>query len=116
MNERKRVNMDPYIINNMPDDDEVLEADLELVADDIKMNVVYDGDSYVLTVGHADSDGGAVVAAFDPTISLEVVLSFISLIRQARVTGGSAKANAIATELKARSDAKRAAQLDDATQ
>jgi hypothetical protein len=101
--------MDPYIINNMPDD-EVLEADLEMVADDIKLSVVHDGGTYVLTVGTTDSDAGAVVAAFDPTISLEVVLSFIAVIRQAHVTGGSAQANAIAADLKARNDARQAAQ------
>lgn len=97
--------MDPYIINNMPDDD-VLEADLEMIADgNISLKLVHDGDSYVLTVGLVDSDTGSVVAAFDPTCNLETVLSFLAVIRTARVAGGSAAANAIATDLKARADA-----------
>lgn len=101
--------MDPYVINNMPDDD-VLEADLEMIADGtISLKLVFDGDSYVLTVGLVDSDTGNVVAAFDPTCNLETVLSFLAVIRTARVVGGSLAANAIATDLKARADAAIAA-------
>ncbi len=93
--------MDPYIIQNMPDDDAPLMADLELVAEDVKVVVAHDGDSYVMIAGPVDSTEGSVIAAFDPTCTLSVVLSFLAVIRQATVTGGSPEANAIATAIKA---------------
>jgi hypothetical protein len=95
--------MDPYIINNMPDD-EPLAADLELVADDIKVILAHDGDTYVLLAGPTDTDQASVIAAFDPTVTLTVALSFLAVIRQAVVVGGSADANAVATEIKAAQD------------
>lgn len=97
--------MDPYIINNMPDDDTPdLLADLELVAEDVKVVVCHDGDSYVMIAGPVDTNEGSVIAAFDPTCTLEVVLSFLAVIRQAKVTGGSPEANAIAAAIKAEQD------------
>jgi hypothetical protein len=95
--------VDPYIINNMPDD-EPLVADLELVAEDVKVAVCHDGDSYVMIAGPVDAAEGSVIAAFDPTCTLEVVLSFLAIIRQATVVGGSPEANAIATAIKAAQD------------
>ncbi len=96
--------MDPYIINNMPDD-EPLAADLELVADDIKVILAHDGDTYVLLAGPTDTDQASVIAAFDPTVTLTVALSFLAVLRQGVVTGGSPEANAIAAAIKADQDA-----------
>lgn len=102
--------MDPYIIQNMPEDEAPLVADLELVAEDVRVVLTYDGGSYVLVAGRADSQDGSVVAAFDPTCTLEVALSFLAVIRQATVVGGSPEANAIAASIKAAQDV---ADLDD---
>lgn len=105
--------MDPYIINNMPDDDEApLVADLEMVAEDLKLVVVNDGSSYVLLVGPVDQDEGNVMAAFDPTMDLHVVLSLIALIRQATITGGSKEANDLATQMLAANDTQDVADVD----
>jgi hypothetical protein len=97
--------MDPYIINNMPDE-EVPVADLTITDDDLTISLAYDGDSYVLAVG-TDENGGRVVCAFDPTIDLGVALAFLMVLRRGQVTGGSTAANEIATEMLAQVEANK---------
>lgn len=105
--------LDPYIIQNMPDDDEApLVADLEMVSQDVKLVVVDDGGSYVLLAGPVDQAEGSVVAAFDPTMDLQVVLSLIAVIRQATITGGSKEANDLASQMLAEDDTKDVADVD----
>ena len=75
--------MDPYIIDNMPDDDgepsgetSKPEADVVLRSADLLVTVHNDGVQYVLSVGTAITQM-VPMAAFDPTVPLQVVLSLL---------------------------------------
>lgn len=88
--------MDPYIINNMPDDPQpILTADLHIVDESAgaELFLVNDGDSYVLTIATVGADtetnGANIVAAFDPTLSLTQAFSVIALIARGNVVAMS---------------------------
>lgn len=72
--------MDPYIIDNMPDDEVPAptkpEADVVLRSGDLLIAVYHDGLQYVLTLG-TSMDQMVPMAAFDPTVPLHVALSLL---------------------------------------
>lgn len=90
--------MDPYIINNMPDDDDppipVGSSDMTMTTtldetQSIVFDLVDDGNGYVIVASVNDADKqqseGAVIMCFDPTLDLAKVVSLIMTFRHSNV-------------------------------
>jgi hypothetical protein len=95
--------MDPYIINNMPDEEptSLLTLACDLGAGTVLFDIVHDGNSYVLCCTDAganptlDSQGAAVIAAFDPKLDPPALVSLLLALSHGEVIGASAEGNEI---------------------
>lgn len=73
--------MDPYIIDNMPDEDDQATPDIVLRSGDIFITLHHDGIQYVISVA-TDPTSVVPVAAFDPTVELNVATSLFIAMNQ----------------------------------
>lgn len=77
--------MDPYIIDNMPDDSgevaDLTAPDIVLQSGDIFITLHHDGIQYVISVA-TDPTSVVPVAAFDPTVELNVATSLFIAMNQ----------------------------------
>lgn len=97
--------MDPYIINNMPDDSDIENAadiDLAFALDTVEVALSYDGTSYILTISEFDEarQGGdivttSVVAAFDPILTLGQCMAIMRVFSVGELSAASKAAAAL---------------------
>lgn len=99
--------MDPYIINNMPDDDmpeavghmrvSMLVGSTEPSSLHVDLCERVDVPGYELTLSQGETS--VVVAAFDPTLNLKQVLVILKVLMNGAITQGSDEINQAAREL-----------------
>lgn len=96
--------IDPYIINNMPEDDgPIADIDLAFGLDDgSEVALSFDGNSYVLTIAEVDPNRqvgdlveSKLVAAFDPILNLAQCMAILRVIHAGELTGASDEAAAV---------------------
>jgi hypothetical protein len=97
--------MDPYIIENMPDDETDALSHLRWSAFSVDgtqmfLDVAETKTGFELLASTNAGDGpAAVVAAFDPTLTLAQVMSVIMVMLSGVLIGASDEANATANRL-----------------
>lgn len=99
--------MDPYIINNMPDDgthEAIGHMRLSMAVDPTEPNFLHvdlservDVPGYELAFSQGETS--VVVAAFDPTLNLKQVLIILKVLMNGAITEASDEANQAAREL-----------------
>ena len=97
--------MDPYIIENMPDDETDAISHLRWAAVSVDgtqmfLDVAETKTGFELLASTSASDGpAAVIAAFDPTLNLAQIMSVIKVMLSGALVGASDEANAVAARL-----------------
>ena len=97
--------MDPYIIENMPDDEADAISHLRWAAVSVDgtqmfLDVAETKTGFELLASTSAGDGpAAVVAAFDPTLTLAQVMSVVKVMLSGVLVGASDEANETARKL-----------------